>query len=298
MSPRLLHLAIALVLAAPRLATAANIVSPPQDTLVASGTAVTVTVAAAQGEQISQVVFVTAAGTTTAPAGAVQANVPIPQNAVGPEFIVAIVRLTDGTTTSSVLRVAADPGPLKELIVAGPPLLDRIGQIVRLDVKGRFADGVVRDLTDGARGTSYQTTNSEVLGVHATGVVQARTRGTAQVVVNSRGKSSVITIPVRVPSPPDNHIPIPAAGPDLTRAREVFVELDGTGSHDADGDQIQYTWQQESGPTALLRDADTARPYFVTPFVTVETVLEFSLVVTDVRGATSFPDVIRIVVTP
>ena len=295
---RLLHLAIGLSLAAPGLVSAANIVSPPRDTLVASGASVAVTVAAAPGEQITQVVFATTAGKTVAPAGALQANVPIPQGAVGPEFIVAIVRLADGTATSSVLRVQADPGPLKELLVTGPPLLDRIGQIVRLDVKGRFADGVIRDLTDAARGTTYQTTNSEVLGIHSTGVVQARTRGTAQVVVNSRGRSSVITIPVRVPSPADNHIPVPAAGPDVTRAREVFVELDGTASQDADGDQIQYTWQQESGPTVLLRDADTARPFFVTPFVTVETVLEFSLVVTDARGATSFPDLIRIVVTP
>jgi hypothetical protein len=279
-------------------ATAAQIVSPPPGTLVDSGSSVQVTVAPSPGEQITQVRLVTAAGSTTLAPGVLQGTVTIPQSAVGPEFIMAHVTLASGRASLPFIQVTANPGPIEELMVAGPPILDRIGQVVRLEVKGRFEDGVVRDLEDSERGTVYQATHPDILAVHPNGFIQARSRGIAQVVVRSHGKSSVVTIPVRVPSPPDNHIPVPNAGPDLTLARETFIELSGTGSQDSDGDPIRYSWHQESGPTVLIRDADTAHPYFVTPFVTEITILELALVVRDSRGATSFPDLLRITVTP
>jgi hypothetical protein len=297
-SSRFLNLAAALVTLAPAIASGAEIVSPPAGTLVTPGASVTMVVAPAAGEEISQVAFVTSEGTTQAAAGSLQANVPIPQSAVGPEFVMAYVRLANGKVDVPSVRLLANPGPLRDLMVAGPPLLDRIGQVIGLRVTGRFADGVVRDLTDSERGTTYQSTNDAVLGVHDSGTLQARSRGVAQVIVTSHGKSSVLTVPVRVPSPPDNHIPVPNAGPDLTMAREQFVELNGNASADEDGDPIRYAWQQQSGPRVLLRDADTANPFFVTPFVTQQSDLVFSLVVVDSRGATSYPDTVRITVTP
>jgi hypothetical protein len=61
---------------------------------------------------------------------------------------------------------------------------------------------------------------------------------------------------------------------------------------------MQYRWEQESGPMVLLRDANTATPYFISPRVDGESVLEFSLAVTDSKGAMSFPDTVRITVSP
>jgi hypothetical protein len=101
-----------------------------------------------------------------------------------------------------------------------------------------------------------------------------------------------------VPSPPDNNIPIPNAGPDQQAASETLVDLTGAGSADPDGDAMQYRWEQESGPMVLLRDADSATPYFVSPRVDGESLLEFSLTVTDSKGAMSFPDMVRVTVSP
>jgi hypothetical protein len=101
-----------------------------------------------------------------------------------------------------------------------------------------------------------------------------------------------------VPSPPDNQIPVPDAGADQTVARATIVDLNGAGSSDADNHALRYRWLQEAGPAVILRDVETAAPYFIAPFVRETTVLEFSLVVVDSRGATSYPDTVRITVTP
>lgn len=59
------------------------------------------------------------------------------------------------------------------------------------------------------------------------------------------------------------------------------VTLDGTGSLDADGEPLGYTWTQLSGPAVTLTGANTATASFATPEVTEDTQLIFSLVVND-----------------
>jgi hypothetical protein len=165
-------------------------------------------------------------------------------------------------------------------------------------VTGIFLDGVSRDLSGGDRGTTYQSINSAVLAVHPSGLVQARGRGTAQVVVTSRGRSAVATIVVQAPSPPDNRIPLPNAGADQVVLPEALTRLDGSRSADPDGDPLTLLWTQTAGPGVLLRGPDTTAPYFVAPRVGQETVLEFSLVAADDKGATSFPSVVHVTVRP
>ena len=134
--------------------------------------------------------------------------------------------------------------------------------------------------------------------MHSTGVVQARSRGSAQIIVVNRGRTAVVTVAVDLPSPAPNRIPVPHAGSDQTVGSETFVRLDGTASQDPDSDAIAHTWQQEAGPEVLLRDPDASRPWFVAPRVGTTTVLVFSVIVTDSRGATSFPAVVTITVQP
>ena len=114
----------------------------------------------------------------------------------------------------------------------------------------------------------------------------------------SHGLSRVVTVDVNVPNPPDHTIPVPDAGADAFVPSQSIVRLNGTASHDADGDPIVFRWTQETGPGVILRDAETPEPGFVAPLVTTPTVMEFSLFVVDSRGAQSFQDVVEITVQP
>lgn len=277
---------------------AATIQSPLPGARVTPGQPVTVVAAPGPGETIEAIAVVTRRGVTQPPAGVMQADVTIPLDAVGPEFLVLFAMTAGGSRSVASVEVVADPGPLSFLTVEAPAVLDRVGQVMPLEVIGRFDDGVERDLTHGDLGTTYRSSDPDVLAVHPTGVVQARRRGMARVLVSSRGRSATVTIRVAVPDPSDNRIPVPNAGADRVVLREQLVDLDGRASADPDGEALTYSWQQESGPAVLLRGADTATPYFVSPVVSTSTVLEFSLVVSDSRGATSFPTIVRITVNP
>ncbi|WP_394729329.1 PKD domain-containing protein [Altererythrobacter sp. GH1-8] len=84
-----------------------------------------------------------------------------------------------------------------------------------------------------------------------------------QLVVNDGNASSapdLVTITVE-----SNTLPVPDAGPDQTVQGNSTVTLDASGTTDADGDAISYTWTQVSGPTVTLSDASLAQPTFTAP---------------------------------
>lgn len=298
MNGRRALLAIVLLAGMASPAVAVQIAVPLAGAIVRPGLSVSVRVTATATEQIQDVVFATRNGSVTPAAGVLQADVPIPIDAVGPEFIIAWARLIDGGVSVAFVEVFADPGPLRRITSIGPPALDRIGQLSTLEVKGVFADDVVRDLSGSETGTSYRSVDESVLAVHTNGIVQARGRGTAQVTVTNRGRSAVVTIPVIVPSPGNNRIPVPDAGPNQIVVPQALVTLDGRNSSDPDDDPLTFEWQQIKGPAVLLRDPSTNAPYFVAPRVGTETILEFALTATDSKEATSFPAIVRITVSP
>jgi hypothetical protein len=302
---RRLLLVAALVLAPAGSARAIEFVAPASGTVVRPGQTIAVRVAPSPGQTIGSVSVAVdetevAAGSPVAGSpGTFEASVRIPREAVGPTFVVAFAELADGDVSLAMLELEADPGPLRSLLVSVPPLLRRIGEVATPGVKGLFEDGVVRDLADPDLGTSYATSDPAVLGVHRSGLVQARRRGTADLTVENRGVRQVVRVQVAVPDPPDNTIPVPDPGPDRTVAPETLVRLDGSASADADGDALQYRWQQTGGRYVTLFEATSATPAFIAPFVEpgeVE-VLEFALVVIDARGATSLPATVRVTVT-
>jgi hypothetical protein len=58
--------------------------------------------------------------------------------------------------------------------------------------------------------------------------------------------------------------PTAAAGPDQSASSiPSLVTLDGGGSSDLDGDDLDYNWSQIAGPEVQLSDANTAAPSFV-----------------------------------
>jgi len=91
--------------------------------------------------------------------------------------------------------------------------------------------------------------------------------------------------------PSTNYPPSANAGTDQSVDGGATVTLDGSGSTDSDGTIASYLWEQVSGSTVTLTDANTAVASFVVPSVAETSTWVFSLTVTDDEGATGSDEV-------
>ncbi|MFC6823898.1 PKD domain-containing protein [Halopelagius fulvigenes] len=89
----------------------------------------------------------------------------------------------------------------------------------------------------------------------------------------------------------NNTAPVAAVSADGMVHERTRVELDAAASRDADGDELNYTWTQVSGPDAEWVRNDTATASVVSPDVAVWTDVTFRVTVTDARGATDTANV-------
>jgi len=92
--------------------------------------------------------------------------------------------------------------------------------------------------------------------------------------------------------------PIADAGSSRYAAQEPVV-LDGTGSYDPINFNIlTYSWQQISGPSVVIMDANTPTPT-ISDFVQTDEIqeCEFELVVSD-GELTSLPDTVKVIIVP
>ncbi|MFL0355489.1 PKD domain-containing protein [Erythrobacter sp. GH1-10] len=79
-----------------------------------------------------------------------------------------------------------------------------------------------------------------------------------------------------------NTLPVPDAGPDQGVQGNSTVTLDASGTTDADGDPITYSWTQVSGPPVTLSDAAAVQPTFTAPAATgTAQTLVFQVTVSD-----------------
>ncbi|NNL62275.1 MAG: hypothetical protein HKO69_00560 [Woeseiaceae bacterium] len=81
----------------------------------------------------------------------------------------------------------------------------------------------------------------------------------------------------------DNNPPVADAGADQNVVELSAVDLDGSGSSDADGDALTFSWVQTDGPDVVLTDADSAQASFTAPEVAAGATdqLTFELTVND-----------------
>lgn len=95
------------------------------------------------------------------------------------------------------------------------------------------------------------------------------------VVISEEGFSEPDEVLVLVGNQP----PVADVGPNQVAPVSGLVTLDGSGSYDPDHiDELIYKWTQLEGPEVVLRNADTANPYFTCD---AEGIYVFELVVTD-----------------
>jgi chitinase len=94
-----------------------------------------------------------------------------------------------------------------------------------------------------------------------------------------------------------NHRPVADAGEDQTVAAGATVLLDGSGSADADNDQLSFFWQQVDGePQVELEGGFSSRARFEALEVSAETMLTFRLTVVD--GTWASVDEVRVTICP
>jgi hypothetical protein len=118
----------------------------------------------------------------------------------------------------------------------------------------------------------------------------------AQYDVQASGPSNRYTRRYAVP-PPVNQAPTANAGPDQVVTEGNAVTLNGSGSSDPEGNMVGYQWVQTAGPAVTLNNATSAVANFTSPTVTQNTVLRFTLTVTDNVGK-SGADEVMITVQP
>jgi len=78
--------------------------------------------------------------------------------------------------------------------------------------------------------------------------------------------------------------PVANAGEDRTVSKKTLVELNGTASHDMDGDPLTFSWTQTSGPSVGLGGGSTPRPTFTPP---VRGIYVFRVTVSDGDGGSA-----------
>lgn len=92
----------------------------------------------------------------------------------------------------------------------------------------------------------------------------------------------------------ENYKPVAVAGDDQFKNEGEFVELDGYKSYDINNDQLNYKWTSLNG--VELNNSFGAKTTFTTPFFLKDSVLNFTLSVSD-GDKTSSLDTVKVFVT-
>ena len=175
--------------------------------------------------------------------------------------------------------------------------VDSLGKIFELPVVGEFTDGVTRRISAPATGTSYQSSNQNVIKVLSGGLLQIVGNGKTTITATNRGTQASLDVTVEVNEEP-NQPPIADAGPNQSVKSGTKVKLNGLKSRDPEGEALYYSWSQVRGSKIALLDVDNAEPSFFTPAVSEKRTYRFKLRVTDKKGADSVPAFVDVTVEP
>jgi len=124
--------------------------------------------------------------------------------------------------------------------------------------------------------------------------------GTYSITIHAQDDKGCTSLPttVNVIQNDGNQAPIANAGPDQNVSSGALVILDGSGSSDADGTIVSYSWTQTDGTgiTITLSNNAAVKPTFTAPDVENTVTLIFTLTITDNNGLTA-TDTLRITIT-
>lgn len=163
------------------------------------------------------------------------------------------------------VTITAGAGNAPPLANAGPDQTHRVGDTAQLDGTGSSdpdGDALSYAWTFAARPASSQAVLTGASGPTPSFVVDAAGGYTLQLVVSDGTQSSTDTVSISTINSP----PVADAGANGTAAIGEIVTLNGTGSSDADGDPLTFSWSfvaRPDGSQAALIDSATPTPRFV-----------------------------------
>jgi len=175
--------------------------------------------------------------------------------------------------------------------------VDSLGKIFELPVVADFADGVTRRISASASGTTYKSSNQQVIKILPGGLLQIVGNGKTTIKVSNRGMQGSLDVDVNVNDEP-NEPPIADAGPNKTVKAGLRVKLSGLKSRDPEGEALYYSWNQVRGSKVSLLDVNSSEASFLAPAVSEPRIYRFKLRVTDKKGADSVPAFVDVTVEP
>ncbi|MBX3303072.1 MAG: hypothetical protein KF693_12730 [Nitrospira sp.] len=240
----------------------------------------------------------------------------VPQDGIGPMRLLAVAEISRGRlgTRSIFDEVIVNVEPPAALTAidfeTDKPLqlgrtgqssafghVDSLGKIFELPVVGEFADDIIRRISAPSTGTSYHSSNPDVIRVLSNGLLQIVGNGKTVLTVTNRGQHGVLDVGVTVNDEP-NEPPVADAGPNRTVKGGSKVKLNGLKSRDPEGEALYYAWSQVRGSKVSLLDVNGPEASFQAPYVSEPRTYRFKLRVTDKKGADSLPAFVDVTVEP
>ncbi len=178
---------------------------------------------------------------------------------------IAQLIVNDGTTGSQPDTVVISTENSAPLADAGADQSVRTGETVRLDGSGSSdadGDGVTFKWSLTSKPAGSMTTLSDAAAVDPTIEIDVSGTYIAQLIVNDgliAGQPDTVIITT------ENSPPAADAGANQAAALDHEVQLDGSGSSDADGDTLSFSWSlisMPAGSLATLTDATAVNPNF------------------------------------
>ena len=240
----------------------------------------------------------------------------VPRDKIGPLRLLAVAEVSRGrleakSVFDEVIVQVEPPAPLTAIdFETDKPLqlgragqssafghVDSLGKIFELPIVADFADGVTRHISTPASGTSYASSNEQVIRVLQDGLLQIVGNGKAIITVTNRRKHASLDVDVNVNDEP-NHPPVADAGMNKSVKAGSRVKLSGLKSRDPEGEALYYSWSQVRGSKVSLLDANNSEASFLAPTVSEPRTYRFKLRVTDKKGADSLPAFVDVTVEP
>lgn len=176
------------------------VISAPEDgQTVAAGSSITVTVEPAGSFDARRVMLLSKVGVRTLEKGPFEFELQVPENHIGPLELSATGEDASGnfaTTDPIVVMVEAYSKLVALELAPNEVYLNGINDRRQLRVTGEYTDGVSRDLTDPAKGTTFSSADPAIATVSDKGILRPHSNGVTTVIASNGGFQASMRVEV------------------------------------------------------------------------------------------------------